>query len=369
MTRSAPPRAARAIAARYVVPGDGRILAPGVIAWDAGGRVVSIRRARRQRIRNVAVMPGLVNAHAHLQLPALEPAERRFLPWVSAVMRSRAGQTAREQRRAAAEAMRELLGDGVTAVGEIDSTGQTPAATARTPLAGRCYRELTGFDLGRGAARRMVDERWPCEAGSMLPGLSPHAPYSVSGELLQAAARRTRHLAIHCAELPEEQEFLHTGGGPFRDLLARLGKLPDGHRAPGTGAVRWLQRLAVLGPRSLLVHCQELERGDAARIAAAGACVVVCPGTIEYFGRTPPDVPAWLARGIPVALGTDSRASNTALSLRQELTRAAVMWPTLSPTQLFAMATIHGGRALSGPFGRLRRGGRADLIAVPARDS
>ena len=130
--------------------------------------------------------------------------------------------------------------------------------------------------------------------------------------------------------------------------------------------MRWLEQSGVLGPRTQLIHCQELERGDLARIAAAGASIVVCPGTIEYFGRRPPPVPRWLASGIPVALGTDSRASNTGLCMRRELRRAARLWPELAPAQLLAMATTHGARSLDLPVGRLRRGSRADLLVIPA---
>ena len=203
----------------------------------------------------------------------------------------------------------------------------------------------------------------------MRPGLSPHAPYSVSADLFRAAAARARFLAVHCAELPEEQRFLRSGDGPFAALLESLGRLPAGHRPPGVGAVRYLERLDLLRPTTQLVHCQELERGDVACIASSGAPVVVCPGTIRYFRREPPDVPGWLQRGIPVSLGTDSRASNEAMSLRRELQLAAEMWPALSPTELLRTVTMHGGRALGGGLGVIRRGRRADLAIVAASSS
>lgn len=165
--------------------------------------------------------------------------------------------------------------------------------------------------------------------------------------------------------MPEEQQFLRTGRGPFAELLRELGRLPAGFRPPGVGAVRHLDRLGVLALRTQLVHCQELERGDAALIARAGASIVVCPGTIEWFRRPAPPVPAWLRAGICVALGTDSRASNTGLSMQRELRRAAALWPSLSPATLLQMATAAGGRALGAvDAGRLRPGARADFCIV-----
>jgi cytosine/adenosine deaminase-related metal-dependent hydrolase len=318
------------------------------------------------------VLPGLVNAHAHLQLPALAHRPDGFVPWIGAVLAARSGLTPRAECRLVAAGVRQLLADGTTAVGDIDSTGTSAAELAASPLRGRCYRELLGFHLDRPAARALLRERPTCAraATGIAGGYSPHAPYSASAELIRAAIATRAPLAIHCAEVPEEQQFLRTGRGPFAELLLRLGRLPADFRAPGVGAVRWLERLGALQPRTQLVHCQELERGDVARIVRAGACIVVCPGTIEYFRRTPPPVPQWLAAGIPVAFGTDSRASNSGLSMRGELARAARLWPELAPATLWAMATTHGGRALGRTgLGRLRVGGHADFCTVPAAAS
>ena len=355
----------RRLAARFVVLDAEHVLAPGELAWDAAGRLLRVGRAKGP-VADLCVIPGLVNAHAHLQLPALAAREPEFLPWVGAVMAARSGLDAASEQALLRGAIAEGIAAGTTAIGEIDSTGRSLAALAAARLAGRCYRELTGFHLDAAGARALLRERAQRARGAMATGWSPHAPYSVSAELFVAAARSSRHLAIHCAELPEEQQFLRTGRGPFVDLLRRLGRLPAEFRAPGVGAVRWLEQLGVLRPTTQLVHCQELERGDLGRIVAAGASIVVCPGTIEYFARSRPPVPRWLAVGVPVGLGTDSRASNTGLSLQRELQRAAAWWPDLSPGQLLAMATTHGARALGRPLGRLRRGARADFVALSA---
>lgn len=360
------------LAARCVVVDAERALVPGEIAWDECGRIVSLRRTRAP-VEDVCVLPGLVDAHSHLQIAPMRPDEHRFVPWLHAVLATRATDSVSAERARTLARGRELLREGVTAVGDIDATGRGFDALARLPLRGRVYRELTGFHLDAVAARVLVRDRWRRGVGALRTGLSPHAPYSVSAALFAAARAARSPLAIHCAETAEEQAFLREGGGPFAELLARLGRLPRDFRPPGVGAVRWLERLGVLAPTTALVHCQELERGDDARIAAAGASVVVCPGTIEWFGRTPPPVPAWLARGIPVALGTDSPASSRHFSLRAELRAAARLWPQLRPQQVFAMATTAGGRALGlRGAGRLSRGGRADFlllggVADPAR--
>lgn len=355
---------------RSIWLGPGRALCPGELAWDALGRIVALRRARvRARLADLCLVPGLVDAHAHLQLPALpEPgAPHAFLPWVGAVMAARAVMPPKELAAAAGVAARGLLAEGVTAIGEVDAAGTSPVPLGRLGLRGRCYRELVGYHLGTAEARSLLRELRPQVPSALRWGWSPHAPYSVSPALFTAAVASRRPLAIHCAELPEEQEFLHTGRGPFAELLQRLGRLPADHRPSGCGAVQWLERLGALRRTTQLVHCQELEPGDVARIAACQASIAVCPGTIAWFRRNAPPVPAWLAAGIPVALGTDSRASSAPFGMRAELAAALRLWPSLGPEQVLAMATVHGARALACPgLGRLALGGRADFFAVPA---
>lgn len=351
--------------ARHVFVDPEHVLSPGEVVVQ-GGRIRAVRRARG-RVPDLALLPGLVNAHVHLQLGALPRAPRQFVPWIRAVLQERRDATTAGDVAMATKSLRELLASGTTAVGEIDGSGNSPAALRALPLAGRCYRELIGFDLDRERSRTLLMERPARGTAACPPGLSAHAPYSVSAALFRAARTSTKDLMVHAAETAEEQQFLRTGRGPFRELLAALGRLPAGFRAPGCGAIEYLQRLGVLRRGTALVHCQHLERGDDLRIARTGTAIVVCPGTIAFFRRRTPPVPAWLRRGIPVALGTDSRASNTELSMVLELARAARLWPDLRPEELLAMATVHGARALGRPgLGRLRQAGRADLIAVAA---
>lgn len=345
---------------------DGAWLSPGEIAWGSDGRVTALRRPRGP-VADLAVFPSLVNAHVHLQLPALPRAPRRFDAWLRAVMAAQGRLDPRQLLAIAAAHLDELRASGTGAVGEIDSSGLAGAALARARMRGRVYRELTGFHLDRSAAAALVRARRAAGTRDCPAGLSPHAPYSVSSALFRAAVAARVALSVHVAETEDEQRFLRTGRGPFADLLAELGRLPPSYRPPGTGAVRHLERLGVLRPTTLLVHCQELERGDVARIAAAGAAIAVCPGTIEWFSRAAPPVPRWLAAGIPVALGTDSRASNRGMSMVAELRRAARLWPQLAPDALLELATGNGARALGRPgLGRLRRGGRADFFAIRA---
>ncbi|MCC6670138.1 MAG: amidohydrolase family protein [Planctomycetes bacterium] len=360
------PTGARAHRAALLWLGPDRVLAPGELVVGPHGRVLACRAIRARRVPPVAIVPGLVDAHVHLQIAPLERAERRFLPWLRAILRRRAGTEPGALAARTARSLEALLASGCTAVGEIDSAGSSPPLLRSFRLAGRCFQEVLGFDLGpRAAAIRVAERRLPgtrrCPAG-----LSPHAPYSVSDALFKAARRSGMPLQVHLAESEEEVEFVRRGRGPFRDLLAELGRLPEGYRAPASSPSAHLERLGLLCPTTSLVHAQHLERGDAERIAAHGAAIVVCPGTIQWFRRAAPPVPAWLELGIPVALGTDSPASCAAFSMVAQMRAARRLWPTLAPATILAMATRNGGQALARPgLGILRPGGAADFVTVP----
>ncbi len=350
---------------RHLVAAPGCVYSPGEMVI-ADGRVVRVG-PYRGRVKAIAIVPGLVNAHAHLQLPRLGKAVRSFLPWVRAVMAQRGHMSGAQLQAVAQAGLQSLSADGCTAVGEIDSTGLSSAVLRSTGMAGRCYRELTGFHLSAPAASRLL-RKLDVQATRRAPqAWSPHAPYSVSPALFRAAFRSGRPLAIHVGEIPEEVEFLATGRGPFRDLLEGLGRLPEGFQAPGLGPVEWLDKLAVLGPRTSLVHCQEVTRSEIRRVAELGSSIVVCPGTVRYFKRAQPDVPGWLRLGIPVGLGTDSLASNRAFSMLQEMALARRLWPALSAAQVLQMATTSGARALCRPgLGKLYPGRCADFTSVEA---
>ena len=311
---------------------------------DPVGRIVGVSRCRWRDAPPRLILPGLVNAHVHLQLPALPRRHRSFSTWVRAVLRERGQSTPEDHRRRAAAALRELVGDGVTAVGEVDSTGESPAVLRAVPVGGRCYQEVVGFDLANKAAASLVRERMIPGSRQCPGGLSPHAPYSVSPSLFRAVVRAGRPMTVHVAETPEELEFLQRGRGPFRDLLEELDRLPAGFRPPGQGAVAFLDSLRLLSSRSLLVHAQHVSPDEVELIRRRRAPVVVCPGTIRYFRRRPPPVPRWLQQGICVALGTDSRASNETLSLRHELSIARSLWPGLNSESLVSMVTGNGSR-------------------------
>jgi cytosine/adenosine deaminase-related metal-dependent hydrolase len=349
---------------------DGAVLFAGDRVEAVGAaEALAARLGPADEVRDlgeVVLTPGLVNSHAHLELGGLVgrcPAGGSMVEWVGAVLREKASLDRADLERAVRTGAERLLETGTTCVGDIDSSGVSAEVLGETGLRGRVYREvLDGRDAARtpAARERLRGAVASGPRGLVLPGVSPHAPHTVSDELLrsaigQAVAERSA-LSVHLSESPEEVSWLRRGSGPFSAFLSG---------SPRCSGVDLLERGGVARAPHLLVHANHLELEELERIASWGGVLVHCPGTHAFFGRAPVDLAGWLAAGAVVALGTDSLASNEDLDLRRELQLLARAHPELSAEARFRMATEGGAAALgmAGEVGVLRPGARADLVA------
>jgi len=340
---------------------------PCRVEWDDTGFVRTFEPGRSGPADLVTdvVIPGLVNAHVHLDLDRLPVEDTDFHSWIDRVIAMRAASDHASQVEVVERNLAALVASGTTAVGDIDGTGAGYAVLCESRVRATSYQELLGFDLDAEQASGLIASRTMESCARVRPGLSPHAPYSVSAALVRAAVASGLPVTMHVAETAEEVQFLTEGRGSFRGLLERLGKLPPGFEPPRVSPVRWLDSLGVLGPNLLLAHAHHVDADDIGRIARAGSPVVVCPGTVEYFGRTPPPVSKLLAAGVKVALGTDSLASNTALDVFGEMRRMRSLCPDLDSAAVLRAATDAGGNALGLPgAGRIGLGWPFDAVLL-----
>ncbi len=366
------------LTARWIVRAPKEVVEQATLHLQGSGLAGIEKRSRREpRLdpRQV-VIPGLVNAHVHLDLTRLAdtPLPRGpFVPWVSALMRERAGWSDSNLSGSIRLGIQSTLAAGVTAVGDIDGSGEVGRAQDQHGPRGIAFRERVGFrpESANSVLSELEEGAWSSE--HLRFGISPHAPYSCSAELYRGVDQIARRLdcrwATHIAETHEELEFLRSGTGPLRDLLESLDKLPGAWRPPGASPIEYLEGLGVLRSECLLVHANYLSDDDIGRIAAAGASVVYCPRSHAFFQHDAHPWPRLRAAGVPVALGTDSLGSNDSLSVLDEMRFLVADVGGCSPELAFELATIGGAAAMGrGDIGRLRVGGPADLAILQLAD-
>jgi 5-methylthioadenosine/S-adenosylhomocysteine deaminase len=356
---------------------DGRIAAVGPrlsIEPPEGAEIVELGRA--------ALLPGLVNVHAHPELALFRSGleDLRFRDWILRLVGSKRAALADADYAVAARwTMVESLRAGITTLAATEMSGASAGALREAGMRGIVFRETFGPDPAQAEdsiaeLRGAVEELRSAETELVRVGISPHAPYTVSDRLFAAAAdyalAEGLPVAVHTAESEAEDDLVIRGDGDFAPGLRTRGIDTP---VRGRSTVEMLDRLGVLSTRPLLIHCVRLDAEDVQRLADAGAAVAHCPVANARLGHGVAPFPELREAGVRVGLGTDSVGSNNRTDLLEEarvasvLHRAGLRSPDYLPAEeLLRLCTLDGARALGleDRIGSLEPGKDADLCAV-----
>lgn len=380
--------------ARWVLPvsstaiADGAIAIGGTVIVGVGPHAELTQRypdAERKSFGEAAILPGLINAHSHLELTAmrgfLDDVEGDFFSWLRRLTLARLERmTADDLRVSATWGACEALKAGVTYVADAsDSAGESMNALRDTGLRGTVYQESFGPDpkLARENFAKLRDKiaklkSW--QTSLVRVGVSPHAPYTVSAPQLEMisdfAVAEQLPLMMHAAESVAERMLLAEGSGSFAESFASRG---IEWSVPALSSIKYLARLGILQTRPLLAHCINVDADDLDLIAATKTSIAHCPKSNAKLGHGRAPFAEFVKRKLPVGLGSDSVASNNSCDLLEEA-RFALLFAragseqssNLEASDALYAATLGGARAvgLEGEIGELREGCQADFAVV-----
>ncbi len=326
---------------------------------------------------DAVLMPGLINAHTHLELSHLaylsqEPSPSSFTGWIGHMLAERAKADA--DKKTILDAARAVLSQqqdqGVVAIADISNTGFIQELVPEFQVRLLCLKEYLGLRTSElAAALDSLKE----EAEHPAVYCTAHAPYSTHLELLRALKNRATRLgqifSIHTAESTAEHDMISQGTGEMRDFLEQRGFWESSFQPTGSdskGSVSYLHQHGLLDSKTLCVHSIHVTGREMDLLADTGAKVCLCPGSNRYLGVGTAPVEKYLRKGILPALGTDSLTSNLELSIWREMRLLAEEHPTVDPADILRMATLGGAQALGldKQFGSLEKGKEVAISAV-----
>lgn len=353
-----------------------------VLITDEAGKVCDLvsRKDAGDQIQWVdgILSPGLINCHCHLELSHLRgqiPPHSGLIRFLLDIIQHRSA-SADLIMQAIQEAENEMYQNGIVAVGDICNTRHTLAQKNKERLHYHNFIEVAGFSTNMAAERfnqmKVLYEEFAAQW--QHSSIVPHAPYSVSNELLDNIYQFSKNeiLSIHNQESPAEDEFFKTKTGDFLSLYEQLNIDTSPFNATGKSSIQSILSHLKKEIPTIFVHNACTKNADIDFIQAyygdhfSSVFFCLCPNANEYISKSLPEVDIFQQYDSHLVLGTDSLASNHQLNLLEEIKTLHTSFPHVSVFQMLTWATINGARALNiaDQYGSFEIGKKPGLVAI-----
>jgi len=383
------------LSAAYVVPISTAPIANGAVVIDrdkiaAVGTFSELGKkfpdAMNEDFGDAVLMPGFVNCHSHLELSImrgfLDDVEHDFFRWLLKIAVTRDQKlTARNIEVSALLGAAEGVRAGITCFGDIGRSGAAGfEALKKAGLRGIVFQETEFSPFDQKAAEdfaKLREKYWSLkssETALVKPGISPHAPYTVSRRLFELitdfALAKGVKLSIHAAESISEEELMLANSGPMAEFYRDRGV---SWQAPGRTSVEYLAEIGVLQAKPLLAHCIRTSERELELIGESGSGIAHCPKSNAKFGHRVAPFEEFLDKDLKVGLGSDSVASNNICDIMEEGRFAALTARArpdkkrlVTAREIVETMTRGGARALGleSEIGTLEVGKQADLVVM-----
>jgi cytosine/adenosine deaminase-related metal-dependent hydrolase len=380
------------VRARVVVTMDGPPIENGAVAVS-GDRIVDVGKfsevsavySGQQTIDlgEQALLPGLINAHCHLDYTCLRgkiPRQKSFTDWIRAINAEKSKLSVEEYIASINEGFAEAKRFGTTTIANLTAFPELIRQLPNVPIRTWWFAELIDV-RSPDRANELVESAIESLKLAQNYGLAPHAPFTASKNLYQRCEEAGTNvlLTTHLAESRAEMKMFRDASGPLYEFMKSIGRDMDdcgNGRTPlelfVAAAYARPARTVRAGLQWIVAHVNELMESDFQLLEKmrTNFHVVHSPRSHQYFGHSRFPFKRLHTLGLNISLGTDSLASNESLSLFAEMRAFQRSKPERSPEKIFEMITGNPAAALrqQNTLGRIRPGFRADLIAIPCSE-
>lgn len=375
--------------AHTILPVEGPPLSPGVLRIDGnnittvGGKNLLDKVPSDQIVElpDLVLMPGLVNAHCHLEYThfgplSIPPPSRgggqgegeniNFVSWIREIIDRKNHSSPKEMMDGLEQGIEQMIKTGVTTIGDHISFNTPWEKIVSSPLRGRIFGEALGVTKEMSqdiyASLLEIQKKIQSHPSTLLSmNISPHSVHALNQDTLKKVLIVEKGpLSCHLAESQDEDDYFKKGNGRLFNFLKEFSE----NRHPAKSGLQFLDQQKLPMEKLLIVHGNYLDEEDLKIISRNRLSLIHCPGSHAYFGHRPFSLEYYIDQGINIALGTDSLASNDELSFLAEIKRVRKNFPSLPPETILEMATLNGAKALrmEQEIGSLVPGKKADVV-------
>jgi cytosine/adenosine deaminase-related metal-dependent hydrolase len=363
----------RFMAHRAVIENN-TIISPAVIDVENGvitkisPYIPSQNRGNSIGLKDIFLFPGFINAHCHLELTALGPIPGpHFVPWIQKITTLLPTLDSTQIQAGIQNGIKQLLKSGVTTVFDHVSPHTPLSYFQNHSIDIISFGEVLGINLDKAMHSYAQGQETKKNHASFF--ITPHAIHSVHPQILKSVfSKEQGPFSIHIAESDEERSYFEKNAGELFDFMTNLS--PEATHDTPSG-ISWVDQNGPQKISALWVHGNFLNDSDLNWLQKQeNPCVVHCPGSWSHFRHDifPKDEMA--KRGITIALGTDSLASNTDLNILLEAQRYLEKFPETSFQDILAMMTVNAAQAIGfSDIGEIKEGQKAHFIGFKSLDS
>jgi cytosine/adenosine deaminase-related metal-dependent hydrolase len=296
------------------------------------------------------IFPGFINVHTHLEQPkVVEPPDTVF-KYLAICDQNHKNLTKEQRTEIIQQNIAECQQYGTLALADFSSEGASDKVLDDSYLFARIFLELTGFKT-YDAARifkqsQEIIAQFPIQKKVTLH-LAPSAPWRASGQLMKEICVNERHIAIHMAMIPAEQDFMLNGKGPLWQYLLANEDFDYTWEIPRMTPVQYFFNNHYFARHNLLIHmiCVTETDLDLVKGSSVKVNICLCPRSSDTLNLGATPVKKIMERGINLCMGTESSTLVDDLDMRKEIIRCIDKFG-VSPEFAFKFATLNGAYAI-----------------------